>query len=223
MLNEVKGNMYDWITHTWNTVKGECPHECEYCYMKKWGPQKPVRFVESELKTDLGSDNFIFVGSSCDLFAEEILDTWIIRTLIHCRKYQSNKYLFQSKNPQRIYDYRVDLPRTVVLGTTIESDFAYEEMGFTPHPTERAKALLMLKKKGFKTIITIEPIMDFNLEELVGMIANCRPNWVNIGANTNHKIELEEPPRDKIKRLIKRLMGITEVKMKPNLKRLLAT
>lgn len=23
-LNKSKGNMYEWITHTWNTVKGEC-------------------------------------------------------------------------------------------------------------------------------------------------------------------------------------------------------
>ena len=55
----------------------------------------------------------------------------------------------------------------------------------------------------------------------VRILEACRPNWVNIGANTNHKIELEEPPPDKIKRLIKRLMGITEVKIKPNLKRLM--
>jgi len=25
MLNEVKGNMYGWVTHTWNTIKGKCP------------------------------------------------------------------------------------------------------------------------------------------------------------------------------------------------------
>ena len=48
MLNEAKGNMYSWVTHTWNTVKGECPHGCTYCYMHRWGQQKPVRFDESE-------------------------------------------------------------------------------------------------------------------------------------------------------------------------------
>lgn len=55
MLNEATGNMYTWITHTWNTVKGECPHGCIYCYMKRFGKQKPVRFDEKELKTNLGS------------------------------------------------------------------------------------------------------------------------------------------------------------------------
>jgi hypothetical protein len=66
-LNTSKGNMYDFVTHTWNTVKGECYHDCSYCYMKRWGKLKPARFDQKELKTDLGSNNFIFVGSSCDM------------------------------------------------------------------------------------------------------------------------------------------------------------
>ena len=34
MLNKQKGNMYGFVTHTWNVIKGKCPHDCEYCYMK---------------------------------------------------------------------------------------------------------------------------------------------------------------------------------------------
>lgn len=94
-LIESKGNMYTWVTHTWNTVKGECPHGCTYCYMKRWGKQRPVRFDESELKTDLNgkypfrfnSRNFIFVGSSCDLFADNIPYEWIKKTIDHCQKH----------------------------------------------------------------------------------------------------------------------------------------
>jgi len=74
--------MYEFVTHTWNTVKGECYHDCSYCYMKRWGKLNPVRFDEKELKTDLGSGNFIFVGSSCDMWAENIPDKWIFKTLI---------------------------------------------------------------------------------------------------------------------------------------------
>ena len=59
-LNKSTGNMYEFITHTWNTIKGECPHGCSYCYMKRWGKQPPVHFDEKELKTDLGKNNFIF-------------------------------------------------------------------------------------------------------------------------------------------------------------------
>ena len=58
-LNKSTGNMYDFITHTWNTIKGECPHECSYCYMSRWGKQPPLHFDEKELKTDLWSRLFL--------------------------------------------------------------------------------------------------------------------------------------------------------------------
>ena len=93
-LNISKGNMYEFVTHTWNTIKGECYHDCSYCYMKRWGKLNTVRFDEKELKTDLGKGNFIFVGSSCDMFANDINSDWIIKTIEHCAKYPDNKYLF---------------------------------------------------------------------------------------------------------------------------------
>lgn len=138
--------MYDWVTHTWNTVKGECPHGCHYCYMKKWGEQKPARFTSSELKTDLGKGNTIFVGSSCDMWANDIHDLWISPTLEHCRKYPDNQYLFQTKNPKRFQSWGPLLPENIILGATIESDRHYPEMGDSPLPIERAKALVKLKK-----------------------------------------------------------------------------
>lgn len=222
-LNKQKGNMYDWITHTWNTVKGMCPHSCHYCYMKKRGPQKPIRFDEKELKTDLGEGNFIFVGSSSDMFASEIPFVWITATLAHCEKYQKNRYLFQSKNPAFIHYVRSWLPRYtkgVTIGTTIETNRTYPEMGNAPIPQNRAYAIRKLKEFGLETMITIEPIMDFDVEEMVDMIGRCQPKWVNIGANSWHKVKLPEPSLTKIDLLIESLRMITEVKLKPNLKRL---
>ena len=100
-LNVSKGNMYEFVNKTWNTVKGECFHDCSYCYMKRWKNLKPIRFDEKELKTDLGNGNFIFVGSSCDMWAKNIPEDWIQRTLEHCSKYD-NSYFFQTKNPQNL-------------------------------------------------------------------------------------------------------------------------
>jgi len=76
-LNKSKGNMYEFVTHTWNAIKGECPHDCSYCYMKRWGKLNPIRLDTREFKTDLGEGNFIFVGSSCDMFADSIPYEWI--------------------------------------------------------------------------------------------------------------------------------------------------
>jgi len=219
MMNEAKGNMYSFVTHTWNTVKGKCPHKCHYCYMTKWGEQKPVRFDATELKTDLEAGNIIFVGSSCDMFAKDIPDQWILDTLAHCGKFD-NTYLFQSKNPARFHNMMEHMPPKVIFGTTIESDINHNEMGETPNVINRALAMMHLSNSGYKTMVTIEPIMSFNTEKLFASVKLCGPAWVNIGANTNPKAKLPEPSPEKIDELITKLKEITEVKIKPNLKRL---
>lgn len=215
-LNKSSGNMYPWITDTWNTVKGACYHDCSYCYMKRWGKLNPVRFDEKELKTDLGKGNFIFVGSSCDMFAKDIPDEWITKTIDHCECFAS-RYLFQTKNPKRItFDL---LPGGSAICTTIETNRVYPEiMNNSPEPIERAWefATIPIEKK----YITIEPIMDFDLKELVHLVAVCNPEQVNIGADSG-KNNLPEPGKTKIQELIEALSEFTVVKQKKNLKRLL--
>lgn len=220
-LNISKGNMYDFVTHTWNTIKGECFHNCSYCYMKRWGNQKPIRFDDKELKSDLGKDNFIFVGSSCDMFAENIPDEWILKTLNHCQKFD-NKYLFQTKNPDRFLDY-IDscvITDKSVLCTTIESNREYPEIQ-CKSPSVANRALQMNEiSKIIKTYVTIEPIMDFDLDEMVKLISICNPVKVNIGADSGNN-NLPEPEKENISQLIEELKKFTEINNKSNLKRLL--
>lgn len=216
-LNISKGNMYDWITHTWNTVKGACPHDCTYCYMKRWGKLNPVRFDDKELKTDLGQGNFIFVGSSCDMFAEGISERWIIETLLHCSKFD-NKYLFQTKNPFRVL-YFSEWPEHKNICVTIESNRIYSEMGSAPSPSERARNMNTISAY-VPSYVTIEPIMDFDLNELIAMVKSCKPLQVNIGADSGNN-NLPEPDSSKIRDLISALSEFTLVKQKDNLKRLM--
>ena len=112
MLNQQKGNMYGFVSHTWNAVKGKCSHDCEYCYMKRFGHLKAVRLENKEFNDDLGQDNFIFVGSSTDMFAKDVPSEWISRTLSHLRLFD-NGYLLQSKNPRQIQriPHRTPSPR----------------------------------------------------------------------------------------------------------------
>lgn len=218
-LNKTKGNMYDWITHTWNTVKGGCPHGCEYCYMKRWGNQPALHFDEKELKTDLGKNNTIFVGSSCDLFAEDVKFEWVFETIEHCIKFIHNRYLFQTKNPKVLWSHAFQLPKNSIIGTTIETNRIYPQMGNTPSPISRMEHIIRFGGM-FPKMVTIEPIIDFDLGILQGMVRDINPEWVNIGANTNSKIRLPEPPAGKIIELISELENFTEVKIKSNLKRL---
>lgn len=222
------GNMYEFITHTWNTIKGECLHDCSYCYMKAWGELSETRLDETEFKTDMESDNFIFVGSGIDLFAGNIPKEWIERTLNHCHDANNtlfgatNKYFFQSKNPKRILDF-IEHPvfEHSVVCTTIETNRFYKEyMGYAPKIEYRVAAMEEITSKGIETYVTIEPIMDFDLDELVELIRKCKPTQVNIGKNSKEEIiKLPHPKLEKAKQLIIELRKFTKVEIKENLKR----
>ena len=69
-------------------------------------------------------------------------------------------------------------------------------------------------------MVSIEPILDFDLDVFTKWIKEIDPEFVSIGADSqNH--HLLEPPADKIKALIKELKTFTKVIEKPNLGRLL--
>lgn len=214
-MNISKGNMYGFVSHTWNAIKGSCFHDCSYCYVKRWGNLNPVRFDEKELRTKLGQGNFIFVGSSNDMFAAEMSSEWIQRTIDHCMKFD-NQYLFQTKNPGRLIEF--ELPQNSVVCTTIESNRFYPEiMSNSPSPSERVEAMSRIELPKY---VTIEPILDFDIDELVEMIKSCKPIQVNIGADSgNHK--LPEPSKEMVMNLIETLSGFTTVKLKTNLNRIL--
>lgn len=218
-LKKQTGNMYSFVSHTWNPIKGKCQHDCGYCYMKRFN-LKDVRIDEKEFKTDLGKDNFIFVGSGTDIFAENIPDAWIWRVMTYCTLYDDNKYLFQSKNPHRFLLF--DFPENTILGTTIETNRYYPEiMGECPTPDQRAFHLSNLKRyNNHKTMITIEPILDFDHEIFLNMLQDIRPDWINIGSDSKGH-GLPEPSKDKIEALIEDLKKFTDVKVKSNLKRLM--
>lgn len=229
MLNKAKGNMYQFLNdypypcansgYTWNTVKGQCPHDCNYCYMKIF-KLKPSRFDNQELQTDLGKGNFIFVGSSCDIWADKIPVRWIDATIHHCVSFKDNKYLFQTKNPARFIDFMDVLPTNTVLGITLETNRWFNEMGRAPNPIERVE--VFRQNTYFPSMVTIEPIMDFDLDDLIKMIINIKPEWVNIGANSKLELcQLQEPSPEKVKQLVYNLRkNNIDVKLKHNIIRL---
>jgi hypothetical protein len=177
--------------------------------------------MEEELKVSLGKNNFIFVVAQNDLFAEDIPDEWIRKILKRCEMFE-NKYLFQTKNPFRFWDY-IDacvISDKSVLCTTIETNRHYPEiMKNAPKPEDRVKAMYEISDV-IETYITMEPIMDFDLAPVVDFIWMCKPLQVNIGADSGNN-HLPEPGKEKILRLIEELEKFTKVKQKTNLKRLL--
>lgn len=219
MLNKQKGNMYGFVTHTWNPIKGRCPHDCSYCYMKRF-PQGDLRLDEKCFKDDLGKGNFIFVGSSTDMWAKVIPTKWITKVLNYCKKYPENTYLFQTKNPSRLFIFRYDFPPGTILGTTIETDRRDILPKKLCAPLDRARILRLLRAWVDKIMISIEPIMVFDLIHFVKILKIASPDFISIGADSKGS-QLLEPNSVLIKELIERLKGFTEVRIKPNLERLL--
>ncbi len=230
-LNESKGNMYEFITHTWNPIKGKCFHDCAYCYMKILQPsQPPIHLVENELSGVFPPNTFIFIDSAADLFAKDVSDEWISRVLDFCvsaTAYQKENakthFLLQTKNPSRLLEY-VKHPlftnKQVVACTTLETNRHYPDiMNNAPTPIERAEAMEKIAGHGIQTYVTLEPIMDFDLEEFVELIKMCKPVQVNIGAESFRRINLPEPSKAvQLVDLILLLIPTTTVKIKKNLK-----
>lgn len=218
-LKVSKGNMYDFVTHMWSPVRGKCKHECNYCYMKRF-PLPDMNINEKDMMTNLGENNFIFVGHTIDLFADDVPTEWIRRVLKHCNEYPTNKYLFQSKNTTRFLNFIEDYPPICVFGTTIETNREDYVISKAPSYYDRVINLSIMSDNGYETIVTIEPIFDFDHEELVDLIIAANPTWINIGADSKgHK--LPEPSKEQIMELIKDLQSRTDVKLKDNLKRLI--
>jgi DNA repair photolyase len=187
--------------------------------MKRWGELHPAHFDEKELKTNLGNNNFIFIGSSIDLFGANVKYEWRLKTFEKANAY-NNKYLLQTKNPFEYHTHLNQLsPEKYILSTTLESNRQYREMGQSPAPKSRALAMKNLPAE-YRLMVTIEPIMSFDFKSFLDMILSFHPAQVNIGAATGGHAMIEPSARI-TNRLIEYLKKYTKVLLKPNLKRIL--
>jgi len=210
-LRKATGRMYNFVDYTWNVIKGRCSHDCSYCYMKRITTLGEMRFDQKELKTDLGHDNFIFIGSGCDVFCKDVPGEWINTIIDYCMKFD-NKYLFQSKNIARMLEFLPD-DMNLIVCTTIETDRWYPDiMGSCPTPQQRAEAMSYVP---FPKYVTIEPIIDFDPYELVELIKMCEPIQVNIGTDSGDN-NLPEPSLRKVLSLLSELQKFTNIFIKPS-------
>jgi DNA repair photolyase len=219
--------MYPWVTHTHTHLGGECPHACSYCYvdtgfMNTPRPKRycgPLRLIEEEFKVDYGAGKTIFIEHKNDLFCADVPQEFINRIIVHCLSYPDNTYVFQTKNPARYLTMDALLPEGSILGTTIETNRDMSKISKAPTAGERALAMCRLPKE-IRKFVTIEPVLDFDVDILAGWIADIRPEFLNLGADSKGH-NLPEPPIEKIYALIEKLKGYgIELREKHNLERL---
>lgn len=229
-LTKSKGNMYPWVTHTHTHLGGKCPHNCCYCYVQeaerrfKTGRYAgPLRLIEDELKVIYRDGRTIFIEHCNDLFAESVNGEWIERILRHCNQWPDNLYVFQTKNPAGYFPWLTRMPPRHLLGCTIETTHPTiaAAVSDAPKPTDRFMAMTDLNRRGQRTFITIEPILNCDMRTVVDWCRIANPEFVNIGADSKGT-DLDEPTAEQVRQLIDLLehYGV-EIREKHNLDRIL--
>lgn len=205
-------NMYPQSVKQWNPFVG-CLYNCTYCkrsfqaQLKRWAkkncskcytyePHKhPERLFQKMPKTKL--HQFVFACACSDVaFCPPTYLDQIIEVMRENRK---TAFLLQSKNPEAFMSH--NWPLNVTLGTTIETneDLSAAGVSDAPHPFDRYRDMVRLRHH--RKAVTIEPVMDFDIAELVSWIIEINPVWVQIGYDTR-KTGLSEPPLYKVDALI---------------------
>jgi protein gp37 len=202
----VRSRMFPFITDTWNPLGGKCDHDCIYCWaqgpkglvnkydMKKYCGSPYV--VEKELRKTFKEGEFIFVCDMCDLFGDWVPSEFIERILDVIRASPAT-FLLLTKHPARYHEF--DIPHNCVCGATVESDVVYEDVTKAPFPCNRLLALKALDHP--RKMISIEPIMWFNLDLFVEAILDIMPEFVAVGYD-NYNHNLREPSLAKTRNLI---------------------
>lgn len=210
---------------TWNPY-----HGCRYaCYKGNcWAAQMAKRLqaagvksyrdgfkptlVPKELRKRFGYV-VVFVVSMGDLFGMWVPDNWIYEVIKAMRNSPNATFFLETKNPIRYFCHirmlKESAPNTI-LSTTIETN-RYYNVSEAPTPLERYVAMRNLDWPHKH--VSIEPIMDFDPEVLVGWIREINPQIVSVGYD-NYKCYLPEPTLGKTMELIKKLEKFTKVERK---------
>jgi DNA repair photolyase len=208
---EKKNNMYNLSVEQWSPFAG-CEHECVYCkssfqrQLKRWAKKNCpgcYEFVPHTHPERLGQKlpktkhmQFIFTCSSGDIAfcSTEYLEKIIARI----QSEPGKTFLIQSKAPGTFN--RATFPKNVILGTTLETnrDELCEGTSKAPKPSQRYNDFLKVNHQ--LKMVTIEPVIDFNLDGMISWVENINPCMVWLGYDSG-KNKLPEPKLEKVKSL----------------------
>ena len=201
---------------TWNPFKG-CRFHCTYCepsFQKQAKRQKQlcmqcydyVPHCHDERLSRIPSAEIVFVCGNADIsFCDPEFTRKIIRSIKrHNTRCPYKTYYFQSKRPEYFERFLREFPENVILLTTLETnrDEGYDAVSSAPVPSKRYIQFLNLNYP--RKLVTIEPVMYFDLEVFSRWIVDLEPEYVWLGYNSRPtKIQLPEPTDAKLRELIK--------------------
>jgi len=203
--------MFKTVTRTWNPFTG-CGFECSYCWARNLAlgklantPRystakfKPTFHVD-ELDKTFKPGDFVFVTDMGDIsFA-----TWpqLHSILNVIEKYPETNFLLQTKSPDMFLNGLV-WPEHIYHGATIETNRKID-YSRAPHPISRYHSFAM--NNNTHKFLSIEPIMDFDLEIFTSWVLDINPEIVEIGADS-YRHGLPEPSWSKIESLMSHLQS----------------
>ena len=108
-------------------------------------------------------------------------------------------YYFQSKRPEYLKPFTEELPANAIVLTTLETnrDDGYRSISKAPVPSQRYNQLKNLKYP--RKVVTIEPVLDFDLDIFTEWIIEVKPEYVWLGYNSRPKqVTMPEPSAEKL-------------------------
>lgn len=214
--------MYDNVK-TWNPMVG-CRHNCVYCYGRRIAKRQKHRcdlcysflphMHPERLAKKFKAGDTIFVCSMSDISFATYDEMGKIMDVIW--NYPKTTFMIQSKRQEyflygRIHPY----PDNCILGTTIETNRNTSKISKAPLPFIR-KSWMTAPLMHPRKYVTIEPIMEFDLDVMVEWVQEINPEFVYVGYNNldSKNFHLPEPSLNETLRLIAELEKITEVRLK---------
>ena len=206
----MKSRMLD-NTKSWNPFKG-CRFDCVYCKygfrlnskISKYRCMDCYNYVphyhSKWLKVIPNEEGILVCGDADISFCESEFTEQIIEKIKkHNERRPGKTYYFQSKRPECFQPFLSQFPRNVVLATTLETkrEEGYKAISKAPVPGKRYE---QFKKLAYgRKAVSIEPMMDFDLDIFVGWIVDIKPEHVWLGFNTHpKKVQIPEPSESKV-------------------------
>ena len=208
--------MFNIVTATWNPISG-CLYNCNYCWAKDLATTKlkNSKRYSSGFKPSLNKNEFtsrfakgdlIFVSDMGDMFGNFTPTKWIVQVLNHIGQFSEADFLFMTKNPDRYLELLPQIPKNAILGATIETTsdeiVQTDKLSHAPLPSERYKAMKTLEWD--RKIVSIEPIVDFNLNKFAEWMEDINPFIIYVGYD-NYSHKLREPTLKQTTELLNKL------------------